>query len=127
MLKSRTIAIGAVLIGAVLTGALVWNWIRTPSTFALSHSASADTFKPRLRLLAPGVLSIALGSRNTRATSLALQKDGTIVVGATSSPKVVTPPASDKARGVVLLLASNGLLDKPPVTLLAATPSAVKA
>jgi uncharacterized delta-60 repeat protein len=125
MLKSKTIAIGAVLLGAVLAGTLVWNWIRTPSTFALSHSESADIFKPRLRLLTPGVLSIALGSRNTRATSLALQKDGTIVVGATSWPKVGTPPASEKARGVVLLLAPNGLLLRPAVTLLADTPSFV--
>jgi uncharacterized delta-60 repeat protein len=125
MLKNRTIAIGAVLLGAVLTGALVWNLSHTPNTFALRRAASTDNFKPRLRLLAAGVLGIALASRDTGATSLAMQEDGTIVIGATSSPKVVTPSASNKARGVVLLLASNGLLVKAAVTLLAATPSAV--
>jgi uncharacterized delta-60 repeat protein len=112
-----------VLLG--VTGALIWNWI-TPSTSALIHSASADIFKPRLRLLAPGVLSVALGSRNAMALSLALQKDGTIVIGANSWPKVLPPPASDQTRAVILRLAPNGQLGRPAVTLLADTTSFVK-
>src|SRR5713101_1877557 len=98
MLKNRTTVIGTALVGAVLTGVLIWDWNRTPSTFGLRHAASGDNPNASLRLLSPGILSIALESGNMHAAGLALQGDGTIVVGAT----VVSASASDKSRGVVL-------------------------
>jgi len=109
--------IGAALVGAVLTGVLIWDWNRTPSTFGLSHAASGDNPKASLRLLSPGILSIALESGTTHAAGLTLQGDGTIVVGAT-----MWSPASDKERGVLLRLTSNGRLANPAVTLLADAP-----
>ena len=121
MRKKRVMVIGAALLAAVF----IWNWNRTPNTFGLGHAASGDTPKASLRLLSPGILSIALESRNTSAAGVALQADGTIVVGATTSPKVVSAPAGDKQRGVVLRLTSNGRLANPAVTALANTPSAV--
>jgi uncharacterized delta-60 repeat protein len=113
----------AVLFGVPVV--LFWYWI-TPNTFALSHSASADNFKPRLRLLAPGVLSVAFGSAAS-AAGLALQKDGTIVIGGYSGwwPKVLTPSTPNPSRAVVLRLAPNDRLGRPAVTLLADTPSVV--
>jgi uncharacterized delta-60 repeat protein len=125
MLKKKVMVIGAALLAAVFSVVLIWNWNRTPNTFGLGHAASGDTPKASLRLLSPGILSIALESRNTRAAGVALQADGTIVVGATTSPKVVSAPAGDKQRGVVLRLTSNGRLANPAVTALANTPSAV--
>ena len=121
MRKKRVMVIGAALLAAVL----IWNWNRTPNTFGLGHAASGDTPKASLRLLSPGILSIALESRNTSAAGVALQADGTIVVGATTSPKVVSASAGDTRRGVVLRLTSNGRLANPAVTALANTPSAV--
>ena len=121
MRKKRVMVIGAALMAAVF----IWNWNRTPNTFGLGHAASGDTPKASLRLLSPGILSIALESRISSAAGVALQADGTIVVGATTSPKVVSAPAGDKARGVVLRLTSNGRLANPAVTALANTPSAV--
>jgi hypothetical protein len=100
MLKKRVMVVGAALLAAVFAVVLIWNWNRTPSTFGLGHAASGDTPKASLRLLSPGILSITLESRNTRAASVALQADGTIVVGATTSPKVVSAPAG--IRHVVL-------------------------
>ena len=121
MLKNRTKVLGAVLVGAVLTGVLIWDWNRTPSTFGLGHAASGDNPKASLKLLSPGILSIALESGNTHAAGLGLQGDGTIVVGAT----VVSTPASDKSSGVVLRLTPNGRFANPAVTLLADTPTIV--
>src|SRR6266852_4354227 len=119
MLKNRTM-VGAALVGAALTGVLIWDWNRQSSTFGLRHAASADNPKASLRLLSPGILSIALESGNMHAAGLALQGDGTIVVGAT-----MWSPASDKERGVVLRLTSNGRLANPAVTFLADTPTIV--
>jgi len=114
MLKNRTIVIGAALVGAVLSGVLIWDWNHTPSTFGLRLAASGANPKANLRLLSPGILSIALESGNTGGAGLALQGDGTIVVGAT-----MVVSASASARGVVLRLTSNGRLANPAVTLLA--------
>ena len=121
MRKKRVMVIGAALLAAVF----IWNWNRSPSTFGLGHAASGDTPKASLRLLSPGILSIALESRNTSAAGVALQADGTIVVGATTLPKVVSASAGDTRRGVVLRLTSNGRLANPAVTALANTPSDV--
>jgi len=121
MRKKRVIVIGAALLAVVL----IWNWNRTPNTFGLSHAASGDTPKASLRLLSPGILSITLESGISSAAGVALQADGTIVVGATTWPKVVSAPAGDKQRGVVLRLTSNGRLANPAVTTLADTPSIV--
>jgi hypothetical protein len=122
MLKKRAMLIGAALL---VVGGLIWNWSSTPDTFALSHAASGDTPKASLRILSPGILSIALEFREAHATGVALQADGTIVVGATTSPKVVSAPAGDKERGVVLRLTSNGQLANPAITALSNTPSVV--
>ncbi len=124
MLKKSAMLIGAVLLAAVFVGVLIWNW-STPNTFALSNAASGDIPKASLRILSPGILSIALEFRNSHATDVALQADGTIVVGATTWPKVVSAPAGDKARGVVLRLTANGQLANPAITALGNTPSAV--
>src|SRR5215472_2073856 len=113
MLKSRTIVKGAALIGAVLTGVLMLDWNGLLSTFGLRHAESADNPNVSLRRLSPGILSIALESGWASAAGLTLQKDGTIVVGATTRV-----PASDKNLGVVLRLTSNGRLANPAVTLL---------
>ena len=121
MRKKRVMVIGAALLAAVF----IWNWNRTPNTVGLGHGASGDTPKASLRLLSPGILSISLESRNTSAAGVALQADGTIVVGATTWPKVVSASAGDKHRGVVLRLTSNGRLANPAVTALANTPSDV--
>ena len=121
MRKKRVMVIGAALLAAVF----IWNWNRSPSTFGLGHAASGDTPKASLRLLSPGILSIALESGISSAAGVALQADGTIVVGATTSPKVVSASAGDQHRGVVLRLTSNGRLANPAVTALANTPSAV--
>jgi len=121
MRKKRVMVIGAALLAAVF----IWNWNRTPNTVGLGHGASGDTPKASLRLLSPGILSIALESRNTSAAGVALQADGTIVVGATTLPKVVSASAGDTRRGVVLRLTSNGRLANPAVTALANTPSDV--
>jgi uncharacterized delta-60 repeat protein len=120
MLKNRTMVIGAALVGAVLTGVLIGNWNRLPSTLGLHHAASANNPKTSLRLLSPGILSIALESGDMYAGGLALQRDGTIVVGATT-----WVPASDKGLGVVLRLTSHGRLTNPAVTLLADTETIV--
>ena len=125
MRKKRVMVIGAALLAAVFSVVLIWNWNRTPNTVGLGHGASGDTPKASLRLLSPGILSIALESRNTSAAGVALQADGTIVVGATTLPKVVSASAGDTRRGVVLRLTSNGRLANPAVTALANTPSAV--
>lgn len=121
MRKKRVMVIGAALLAAVF----IWNWNRTPNTFGLGHAASGDTPKASLRLLSPGILSIALESGISGAEGVALQADGTIVVGATTLPKVVSASAGDTRRGVVLRLTSNGRLANPAVTALANTPSAV--
>ena len=125
MRKKRVMVIGAPLLATVFSVVLIWNWNRTPNTVGLGHAASGDTPKASLRLLSPGILSIALESRNTSAAGVALQADGTIVVGATTSPKVVSASAGDTRRGVVLRLTSNGRLANRAVTALANTPSAV--
>src|SRR3974390_229831 len=125
MLKKRVMVIGAALLAAVFSVVLIWNWSRTPNTFGLGHAASGDTPKASLRLLSPGILGISLESRNTSAAGVARQADGTIVVGATTLPKVVSASAGDKRRGVVLRLTSNGRLANRAVTALANTPSAV--
>ena len=125
MRKKRVMVIGAPLLATVFSVVLIWNWNRTPNTVGLGHGASGDTPKASLRLLSPGILSIALESRNTSAAGVALQADGTIVVGATTLPKVVSASAGDKRRGVVLRLTSNGRLANPAVTTLADTPSVV--
>ena len=80
MRKKRVMVIGAALLAAVF----IWNWNRTPNTVGLGHAASGDTPKASLRLLSPGILSISLESRNTSAAGVALQADGTIVVGAST-------------------------------------------
>jgi uncharacterized delta-60 repeat protein len=103
-----------------LTGVLIWDWNR-PSTSDLPPSASSETPKASLRLLSPGILSIALGSRSTSAEGLALHGDGTIVVGATFASE--SAPGLSKSRGVVLRMTSNGQLANPAVTLIADTPS----
>jgi len=121
MRKKRVMVIGAALLAAVF----IWNWNRTPNTFGLGHAASGDTPKASLRLLSPGILSIALESGISGAEGVALQADGTIVVGATTLPKVVSASAGDTRRGVVLRLTSNGRLANPAVTALANTPSDV--
>ena len=118
MLKNRMMVIGAALVGAVLIGVLIGNWNRLPSAFGLRHAGSADNPKASLRLLSPGILNIALESRETYAAGLALQRDGTIVVGATTW-------APDKNLGVVVRLTSNGRLANPAVTLLANTETIV--
>jgi uncharacterized delta-60 repeat protein len=120
MLKNRIVAIGAALIGAVSIGGLMLDWNGLLSTFGLRHAESADTPKVSLRRLSPGILSIALESGGANAAGLALQKDGTIVVGATTRV-----PASDKNLGVVLRLTSNGRLANPAVTLLPDTETIV--
>ncbi len=119
MLKNRTTLIGAALVAAVLTCVLIGNWNRLPSTFGLRHAASTDNLKASLRLLSPGIVSIALESGDMYAGGLALQRDGTIVVGAT------TWVPADKGLGVVLRLTSNGRLANPAVTLLADTETIV--
>jgi uncharacterized delta-60 repeat protein len=120
MLKNRTIAIGAALIGAVSIGVLMLDWYPLPNTFGLRHAESADTPKVSLRRLSSGILSLALESGETYAGGLALQGDGTIVVGATTRV-----PASDKNLGVVLRLTSNGRLVHPAATFLADTETIV--
>src|SRR6516162_7169957 len=125
MRKKRVMVIGAALLATVFSVVLIWNWNRTPNTLGLGHAASGDTPKASLRLLSPGILSIALESRISSAAGVALQADGTIVVGATIWPKVVSAPAGDKQRGVVLRLTSNGRLANPAVTTLADTLSIV--
>jgi len=122
MLYKRTIVIGATLAGAVLAGALIWDWDR-PSTSSLRPAAAGDIPQANLKLLAPGVVSVALESRYAWATSVTLRADGTIVVGAGTSPRVVSAPASDKSRAIVLRMAPDGRL--AAVTQLADTPSAV--
>ena len=117
--------IGAALLAAVFAGELIWNWNRAPNTLALSDAASGDIPKASLKMLSPGILSIALEFGNISASGLALQADGTIVVGATTWPKVVSAPAGDKKRGVVLRLTSNGRLANPAITTLGNTPSDV--
>ncbi|HKC93826.1 MAG TPA: delta-60 repeat domain-containing protein, partial [Nitrospira sp.] len=106
MLKNRTLVTGAALVGAVLTGVLIWDWNGLPST--------ADTPKASLKRLSPGILSLALESGDASAAGLALQGDGTIVVGGTA-----WVPAPHKTLGVVVRLTSNGRLANPAVTLLA--------
>src|SRR5262245_53606803 len=106
MLKNRTLVTRAALVGAVLTGVLIWDWNGLPS--------SADTPKASLKRLSPGILSLALESGDASAAGLALQGDGTIVVGGTA-----WVPAPHKTLGVVVRLTSNGRLANPAVTLLA--------
>ena len=120
MLKNRTIAIGAALIGAVSIGVLMFEWNGRLSTFGLRHAESADTPKVSLRRLSPGILSLALQTGGASAGGLALQKDGTIVVGATT-----WMPPPDKSLGVVLRLTSNGRLTHPAATVLADTETIV--
>ena len=122
MMKNRTKFAGAALAGAVLIGGLIWNWNR-PSTSYLGPAASGETPQANLRLLSPGILSIALRSGFTQASGLSLQGDGTIVVGATSwSPSL---PAREGSRAVVLRMTSNGRLANPAVTLITDTPASV--
>ena len=106
MLKNRTLVTGAALVGAVLTGVLIWDWNGLPSR--------ADTPNASLKRLSPGILSLALESGDASAAGLALQGDGTIVVGGTA-----WVPAPHKTLGVVVRLTSNGRLANPAVTLLA--------
>jgi uncharacterized delta-60 repeat protein len=122
-LKIRTAVIGAALVGAALIGVLIWNWDR-PSTSSLRPAASGDLPKASLKLLSPGILSVALGSGSTGAEGLALQGDGTTVVGATFASE--SAPGLSKSRAVVLRMTSNGQLAKPPVTLIADTPSGLR-
>jgi uncharacterized delta-60 repeat protein len=122
-LKIRTAVIGAALVGAALIGVLIWNWDR-PSTSSLRPAASGDIPKASLKLLSPGILSVALGSGSTGAEGLALQGDGTIVVGATFASE--SAPGLSKSRAVVLRMTSNGQLAKSPVTLIADTPSGLR-
>jgi len=122
-LKNRTVAIGAALVGAVLIGVLIWDWNR-PSTSGLPPAASGETPKASLSLLSPGMLSIAPGSGGTGAQGLALQGDGTIVVGATFASE--SAPGLSKSRGVVLRMTSNGQLANPAVTLITDTPTRVE-
>lgn len=114
MLKKKTIIIGAALVGAVLIGVLIWDWNSAPSTFGLRRAAPGDNSKVSLRLISPGILSIAVESGSVGAAGLALQGDGTIVVGAT-----IVVRASASERGVVLRLTSKGRLANPALALLA--------
>jgi uncharacterized delta-60 repeat protein len=123
--NKRTIVIGAALAGAVLAGMLIWDWNR-PGTSGLRHANPGDVPQASLKLLSPGIVSVALESRQTGATSAAVQADGTIVVGAWASPLVRTAPASNKDRALVLRLAPDGRLAHPAVTQLAGTPSMVR-
>jgi len=113
MVKKRSIALGAALAGTCFIGVVFWLWNGAPSTSSLRHAEPVGGPKASFRLIAPGILSIALASRNTWAAALALQGDGTIVLGATTSPKVVSAPGGDNQRGVVMRLTSNGQLANP--------------
>jgi uncharacterized delta-60 repeat protein len=113
----------ALFVGAVLIGVLIWNWDR-PSTSGLPPAASGETPKANLSLLSPGILSVALGSGSAGAQGLALQGDGTIVVGAAfvSAPA----PGLTNSRGVVLRLISNPPLANPAVTLITDEPNGLR-
>jgi uncharacterized delta-60 repeat protein len=113
MVKKRSIVLAAALAGTCFIGVVFWLWNGAPSTSSLRHAEPVGGPKASFRLIAPGILSIALASRNTWAAALALQGDGTIVLGATTSPKVVSAPGGDNQRGVVLRLTSNGQLANP--------------
>jgi uncharacterized delta-60 repeat protein len=111
---------GAALAGAVLIGVQIWNWDR-PSTSSLRTAASDKTPKASLSLLSPGILSVALESVDTYAGALALQRDGTIVIGGTF---VGAPaPGLTNSRGVVLRLTSNAQLANPAVTMITDEPT----
>jgi uncharacterized delta-60 repeat protein len=104
--KKSIIIIGAALAGAFFIGVVFWIWNGAPSTSSLRHAESVGDPTPSFKLIAPGILSIALESRNTWAAALALQGDGTIVLGA----RTWQPTASHKTLGIVLRLTSNGQL-----------------
>jgi uncharacterized delta-60 repeat protein len=123
MLKKRTMVVSAALAAAVLIGVLIWNWNR-PTTSNLTPAASGETPNASLGLLSPGILSVALGSANTDAQGLALQRDGTIVVGATFASE--SAPGLSKSRAVVLHMTSNGRLANPAVTPIANTPTGLR-
>ena len=110
MVKKRSIVLAAALAGTCFIGVVFWLWNGAPSTSSLRHPKPVGGPKASFRLIAPGILSIALASRNTWAAALALQGDGTIVLGATTSPKVVSAPGGDNQRGVVMRLTSKANL-----------------
>src|SRR5262249_38388120 len=120
MLNTRKMILGAAFVGAVLIGVLIWDWNR-PSTSNLAPAASGETPKASVSLLSPGILSIAVGSSYTTANGLALQEDGTIILGATFAN--TSGPGLSESRGAVLPLTSNGQSANPAVTLIADTPS----
>jgi uncharacterized delta-60 repeat protein len=124
MMKKRSIIIGAAIVGTFFIGVVIWLWNGAPSTSSLRPVESVGRPKTSFTLIAPGILSIALESRNTWATALALQGDGTIIVGARTSLK---PTASDKTLSMVLRLAPNGQLTNPIVTPLAEVENVVTA
>jgi hypothetical protein len=112
---------GAALVGAVLICVLIWDWNR-PSTASLAPVASDKTPKASLSLLSPGILSVALESvGGASAAALALQRDGTIVIGGTflGAPA----PGLTNSRGVILRLASNAQLANPAVTMITDEPT----
>jgi uncharacterized delta-60 repeat protein len=115
MVKNRIIRIGAALGVAVLAGMLMWSWNRAPSTISLPP-ASAHTPAASVSLVSAGILRIGLGSGKTFPGGLALQGDGTIVVGATAWPK---------SGGAVLHLARDGRPAYPAVKLLSDAPTTV--
>jgi uncharacterized delta-60 repeat protein len=111
MVKKRSMIIGATLAGMFFIGVVFWFWNGAPSTSSLRHAESLGDPTPSFKLIAPGIVSIALESRNTWATALALQGDGTIVVGARTWQKPTR--VGDNTLSIVLRLTPNGQIANP--------------
>ena len=122
MVKKKSIIVGAVLAGTFFLGVMFWIWNGAPSTSSLRHAESVGDPTPRFKLIAPGILSIALETRNTWATALALQGDGTIVVGARTWQKPTR--VGDETLSIILRLTPSGQIEDP-VTHLTETESIV--